>query len=557
MLAAVVMSAFAARLVQLQAIDADEYANAAAEMRTQTTVLPAVRGEIVDRNGAPLATTLDTVRVIADPETVIDPAGTAELLAPLLDRDPAELAARLAQSPRRWVPLADHVSRETWRAIEALDLDGLYVEPQPRRHYPTGPAAATLIGFVGQDGHGLGGLERGLEETLAGADGSRTYEKSGNREIATAGYREEAPEPGQGVQLTIDRDVQWKAQEAIAAQVEESGAESGTVVVLVPSTGEILALAEAPSFDPSNVGDADPDDLGNRAVGEVFEPGSTAKVMALAAAFEEGVVERGERLEVPGAIQRAGETFNDYVAHGTWQLTPAGVLAKSSNIGTIMIAERIEPETLHSYYWKFGLGQPTGLGIPGESAGTLADPGDWWGSQRYTIPFGQGLAVNAVQMASVYATIANGGVRVEPTLVKGYLNDDREVDAAPTTSATRVVSQATAQEISMMLEGVVSDGGTAPDAGVPGYRTAGKTGTAYRYDTRCRSYCGYTVSFIGYAPADEPAVVVACTLQNPVNGPIGGGSLCGPVFTEVMTFALQSLKIPPTGSGPPALPITW
>lgn len=551
------MVGFAARLVQLQAIDAEAYATAAAQMRTQTTVLPAVRGVIVDRTGAPLATTLDTVRVIADPQTVVDPAGTAELLAPLLDADPDELAARLAQTPRRWVPIADHVSRETWQEIEALDLRGLFVEPQPRRQYPAGDAAATVIGFVGQDGHGLGGLERGLEDRLAGKDGSRTYETSGNREIATAGYREEPPEPGQGVQLTIDRDMQWMAHAAIAEQVADSGAESGSVVVMVPSTGEILALAEAPSFDPGKVGDADPEDLGNRALGEAFEPGSTAKVMALAAAFEEGVVTRGERLEVPGTIRRAGETFKDYVAHGTWRLTPAGVLAKSSNVGMIMISERMEPETLHSYYSKFGIGRPTGLNFPGESAGTLADSDEWWGSQRYTIAFGQGIAANAVQMASVYATIANGGVRVAPRLVQGYLDEDGEVTPAPPPAATRVVSPATAQEISMMLEGVVSEGGTAPRAGIEGYRVAGKTGTAYRYDTRCRGYCGYTVSFIGFAPADDPAVVVACTLQNPVKGPIGGGSLCGPVFTQVLTFALQSLKVPPTGTEPPALPITW
>lgn len=551
------MASFVARLVQLQAIDARAYANVAAENRTRTVTLPAVRGQIVDRHGEPLATTLETVRVIADPLTVVDPQGTAEILAPLLGVEAADLAAELSATPRQWVPLADHVPRDVWRQIEELDLRGLHIEPQPDRHYPGGPTGSNVIGFVNSEGHGLGGLELALDGLLAGEDGTRTYERApGDREIATAGYREDAPVAGQGAQLTIDRDLQWAAQQAIAAKVAESGADSGSVVVMVPSTGEILALAEAPTFDPNDLSAADQDDLRSRALGDIYEPGSTAKVLTLAAAFEEGAITRGEHLEVPGSLERADRTFHDALAHGTWRLTPAGVLAKSSNIGAILVSERIEPATLHSYFAKFGIGQPTGLGFPGESSGILAESDEWWGSQRYTIPFGQGVSVTAVQAASVYATIANDGVRVAPTLVKGHLDEDGALVPAEPAARSQVVSPQTAREVTAMIESVVSEEGTAPNASIAGYRIAGKTGTAQRYDARCGGYCGYTASFIGFGPAESPAVVVACTLQDPVNGHTGG-KLCGPVFTEIMTFALQTLKVPPSGSPAPQLDITW
>ncbi len=569
------MVCFVARLVQIQAVEGRGYARAATENRLQTVALPAVRGPIIDRAGRPLATTLDMVKVIADPATIIDPVGTAAILAPLLRMDEGQLAAKLGDlgdpaHPRRYVPLADHVTRETWRRIESYQLKGLFTEPQPQRYYPGGEVAANVLGFVDASGAGRGGLELALQSVLAGEPGTRTYQRAHDGQpIATAGYRGKAAVPGEGVQLTIDRDLQWMAQEAIAKRVTETGAESGTVVAMDPSTGEILALAESPTFDPNHVGTADQDDVGSRALTDIYEPGSTAKVMTVAAALEQGAVRPSTKLTVPGVLIRGGSSFHDYVAHDVWPLTVAGVLAKSSNIGAVLVSEKISKETLHDYFAAFGVGQPSGIGFPGESKGILAPAKDWSGSQRYTVAFGQGLSVNAVQAAAIYATIANGGVRVAPTLVKGYLGDsvrgsfhadldigDGDVTPRPPARATRVVSEKTAAQVTRMIESVVSEEGTAPMASIPGYRVAGKTGTAERYDARCDGYCGYTASFIGFAPADRPAVVVSCTLQNPVS-PHTGGLGCGPVFTEVMSFALKTLKVPPTGAKSPQVRLTW
>lgn len=554
---AVLLVCFVGRLVQLQAVQGREYANAATQNRLQTVALPAVRGTITDRNGMALATTLDTLKVIADPTTVLDPVGTAALLGPLLGKDEDELAAKLAAKPRRYVPLADHVPPEIWRRITSYKLTGLFTEPEPQRYYPGGPVAANILGFVDAQGAGKGGIELALQNTLAGVAGKRTYQQAHDgHAIVTAGYREQAAKPGEGVQLTIDRDLQWMAQQTIAARVKETGAESGTVVVMVPSTGEILALAEAPTFDPNHIAAADREDVGNRALTDIYEPGSTAKVMTVAAALEDRAVKTSTRLMVPGAIVRGGATFHDHIAHGVWRLTPAGVIAKSSNIGAVLISEKMSAQSLHDYFSAFGVGQPTGLGFPGESRGILAPARDWSASQRYTVAFGQGLSVNAVQAASVYATIANGGVRVSPSLVRGYLDRDGRVATRPAAKATRVVSSKTADKLTRMVESVVSEEGTAPMASIPGYRIAGKTGTAERYDARCRGYCGYTASFIGFAPADKPAVVVACTLQNPVS-PHTGGRGCGPVFTQVTSFALKTLKVPPTGSKASPVRLTW
>jgi cell division protein FtsI (penicillin-binding protein 3) len=393
---------------------------------------------------------------------------------------------------------------------------------------------------------------------LAGRDGKLTYERDrqGGRRIATAGVEQVKPVPGRDVRLTIDREVQWVAQQAIAAKVAEAGAESGSVVVLDARTGDILAMATAPTFDPNQPGRGPDANRGNRALSEVYEPGSVAKIMTMAAVLEEGVATPDTRITVPGRLQRGGKSFGDYWGHGTLQLTLTGVLAKSSNVGTVLAAEQLDPATLHGYLAKFGLGAPTGLRFPGESRGILAPPDRWSASQRYTVTFGQGLAVNAVQAASSFATIANRGVRVPPRLVAGWTDEDGKFRAAHPSRQTRVVSAATAGQVAQMMEQVTRRGGTAEIAAIPGYRVAGKTGTAQRADPSCGCYRGYTASFAGFAPADDPRIVVSVTLQRPVNGHTGG-LLGGPVFKEVMSFALQSRGIPPTGSQPTKLPIDW
>jgi cell division protein FtsI (penicillin-binding protein 3) len=573
---AFVLSLFVGRLLQLQGIDASAYAAQAEEKRLARKVLLATRGSITDTHGVALATTVPTVNVKADPRRVRDPAKTAGILAPILRVDAAVLQAKLSASGKKWVYLAKGVDSATWNRIRQVQraersaaakakgsgkpaqyLEVITSEPSTRRAYPPGSMAANVIGFVDSSGHGLGGLEKKLDPVLAGRDGEISYEKAvGGAAIPGEGASEQDPVPGRTVQLTIDRDVQWMAQQAIARQVKASGAESGTVVVMQPQTGEILALATAPSFDPNKYASSPPKLLGNRGLSEVYEPGSTGKVITMAAALEQRAAAPTTRVVVPPTLRRGGRTIHDHSTHGTLRLTAAGVLAKSSNIGTVLIGERLGRDRLYDYLTRFGIGQPTGMEFPGESRGILARPRDWSRVQWANVSFGQGYSLNAVQATAVYATIANGGVRVQPSLIKAIGDQGGNLVPVPAPRRTRVVSEATARKVAEMLEVVVSDDGTAPMARIPGYRVAGKTGTAQRHDDKCRCYRGFTASFIGFAPADKPSVVVSVTLQDPRRGHYGG-MLGGPVFKEVTSFALQTLRVPPTGTRPPRIPVKW
>jgi cell division protein FtsI (penicillin-binding protein 3) len=550
-----VLSLFLGRLMQIQGLDARAYAAAAEQDRLRTKALPATRGTITDVDGVALAESVDVVNVTTDQTLVTDPAGEAAALAPLLRLRPADVASRLTGT-RRFGYVAKTVQPTTWRTIRALGLPGIFAEPAQKRVYPAGDLAASVIGFVGADGKGAGGIEHSLDTALTGRAGELTYESAaGGRQIPTGRTSEQAAVPGSDVRLTIDRDIQWVAQREIAAKVKATGALSGTVVVMDPRTGDILAMATAPTFDANTAATTPSDLLGNRALSDVYEPGSTSKVMTAAAAIEEGVANQLTPVTVPNTIRRAGKVFHDDISHSTWHLTMTGVLAKSSNIGAIQIAEKMPATTFADYLTKFGMGQPTGLRFPGESRGILAPVADWSGTQRYTVAFGQGLSVNAVQQTSVFATLANDGVRVAPRLVAGVTGPDGRFVPAPAAPTTKVVSPATATAVRQMLETVVGEEGTAPMAQIAGYRVAGKTGTAQRVDDTCHCYRGYTASFIGMAPADHPRLVVSVTLQRPVHGHFGG-RLAGPVFRDVMAFALQTLRIPPTGTKPPRLPLT-
>ena len=326
----------------------------------------------------------------------------------------------------------------------------------------------------------------------------------------------------------------------------------------------LSAMADAPGFDPNDVAHADPAALGNAALQDAYEPGSVSKLMSMAAILNEGVATPETHVVVPGTLQRGDRVFHDDVDHGTWDLTLNGVLAKSSNIGTILATGQLgrdqqqADQVLYSYLKKFGIGDPTGLGFPGETRGILARPQDWSTSQQYTIPFGQGLSVNAMQATSIYSTIANGGVRVQPTLVRGTTGPDGRYTPAPAPATTRVVSDRTARTLARMLESVVgSEQGTGVKARIPGYLVAGKTGTANRVDPATGRYRGYTASFMGFAPADNPRVTVSCVIQNPTVGSYFGGSICGPVFKQVMEFALKTLQVPPTGAAPASIPVEF
>jgi cell division protein FtsI (penicillin-binding protein 3) len=584
---ALVLMAFVVRLVQVQAVDAAQFASKAEVNRNVTYTLAAERGTITDRNGVDLANTVDGYDITADPllftpdqAKVKDaPQQAAALLAPIVGGNEKTIARQLGNTKSQYELIARQQSPQVWKQIKDLKsaladqavkgkganvLAGIFQQPHTKRVYPAGDLAAGVIGFVKSDGTGGGGLEAELNKELAGKDGKITYAQSGGRQVPTVGVQERAAEAGTDVELTLDQDIQWAAQDAITKQVKESKADRGYVIVQDSRTGQILAMANSPGYDPNDLSTASASALGNAALQDAYEPGSVSKLMSMAAVLDTGAATATTSVTVPGTLPRADRVFHDDVDHGTWYLTLNGVLAKSSNIGTILAAQQLGKtqaqanQVLYSYLRKFGIGQPSGLGFPGETSGILAKAKDWNASQQYTIPFGQGLSLNALQATSVYSTIANGGVRVEPSLIRGTTGPDGKFVPAAAPKKTRVVSEKTAKSLTQMLESVVGDEqGTGIKARIPGYLVAGKTGTANRVDPKTGTYRGYTASFLGYAPADNPRVTVSCVIQNPTSGSYFGGQICGPVFKSVMEFALKSLQVQPSGSKAPNLPVEF
>jgi cell division protein FtsI (penicillin-binding protein 3) len=548
---------YAGRLVHIQIIQGPELAAKSQSNRLENVILPAIRGNINDINGVPIATTVIAKNVTCDQTLISDPAGAAALLSPVLGIPIPELTASLT-GEKRFNYIAKRITPEKWKEVAALDIAGIFSEPTTTRVYPNGGLAGSVVGYVGAEGHGLGGLEFGIDSQLAGADGKVTVERVNGREIPGSETQSLSAIDGLSVNLTIDRDIQAVAERALVERIEFAGASGGTVVVM-RKNGEILALANAPMFDPNKPFDTADFLKRNSAVTDVFEPGSTSKVMTMAAVINEGAADPLTPFTVGSSITRGGTAFKDHEEHGILQLTLNGVLAKSSNIGTIMASELIGQDKFYGYLKRFGMGELTGLNFPGESGGLLPDPtnpNQWSGTTFPTLAFGQGLSLNAVQAASVYATIANDGVRVSPRLISSYSRNDGTVEYTNQANSVRVVTAKTAKTIREMLMSVVSDQGTAPQAQIPGYQIAGKTGTANKYSEVTGGYSGYTASFIGIAPGNNPELVVAVMIHDPVNGHYGS-TISGPVFKQVMTYALAHEKIPPTDTAPPQIPVNW
>ncbi|MFE3412640.1 peptidoglycan D,D-transpeptidase FtsI family protein [Streptomyces mirabilis] len=583
-----VMIAFVVRLLQVQAVDANAYVAKAEQNRYVGRTLAATRGGITDRNGVELATSVDAYDITADPTMftqdttkVTDaPEQAAALLGPILGQDVDTVAKKLRTKNTRYTLLAHRQTPQVWKQIKDLRntlavkaetdkstvnfLAGVVAVPASKRVYPNGDLAAGILGWVNADGKGGGGVEQKLNKELSGKDGKIRYAQSGGRQVPTVGSTETPAVAGSDVELTINRDIQWAAQNAITRQVKASRADRGYVIVQDARSGEILAMANSPGFDPNDLTQANAAALGNAALQDAYEPGSTAKVMSMAAVLEENAATPATHVVVPNRLHRGDRLFQDDIDHATWNLTLNGVLAKSSNIGTILATGQLGKtqkeanQVLYSYLRKFGIGSYTGLGFPGETKGILAPADKWSTSQQYTIPFGQGMSINAMQAASVYSTIANGGVRVEPTLVRGSKGPDGRFTPSAQPKKTRVVSEKTAKTLAQMLESVVDDEqGTGAKARIPGYRVAGKTGTANRVDPATGKYHGYTSSFAGFAPADKPRITVYCAIQNATRGSYFGGQICGPIYKQVMEFALKTLQVPPTGAGAANLPVTF
>ena len=560
-IAIVIFLLFGLRLIEIQAIRAKGYVERADNELSKSATLLAPRGAIYDINGIELARSISAINIAVDQTVVNDPVNAAMVVAPILGMNPAELLPSLS-GENRYVLIAKDVQPSVWREVnEAItsyntrvvktksDLNkrigGFVPERSYIRDYPSGKLTASLIGVVNDQGTGSGGLESSLNSILTGTNGRYVYANGrGNIIPGSEEIRVEA-KSGTSIRLTIDRDVQWVAQNAISQAVASSKAKSGTVIVMDPKTGEILAQASAPTFDPNVPSSITVDKLNNPSVQEVYEPGSTGKVITVAAAMEEGLITPETVFSIPYSMKVSDGVFRDHEKHPTQRLTTTGLLAVSSNTGSIKIGQKLGKDNLYKYLTKFGIGQSTNSKLPGESAGILHPVKNWSGTSLPTISFGQGYSLTAMQATSVFATIANNGVRVKPSILAGVVNESGKYTPAAANESTRVLSEQTAINMRAMMENVVSKNGTAPSAAINGYRVAGKTGTAERYNTACKCYSGYTASFIGFAPADQPKYVVSVTIQDP-KGMHWGGVLAGPVFKKVMGFVLQNQRISPT-----------
>jgi len=545
------------RLTVLQVSQAADLRDRAVSQRARTVELPAQRGEILDRSGEPLALSMPARDVYADPRYVTDPWGTARALAPLLRRDPASLV-ELLRSEGSFVYLARQVDLPAAERIGDLELPGIGFLEASARSYPAGALAPQVLGFVGVDGGGLAGLELGYEDLLAGTPGERTQELDPSGKPIAGGIDvERQPIPGSSVVTTIDRELQFQAQAALEDAVTNQRARGGTVIVMVPGTGEVLAMASYPWFDPNAFAGTRPGVFRNRAVTDAFEPGSTNKVITAAAAVQERALPLDEELSVPWTMRVDEYTIHDAHPHPRLRMTLGDIIAESSNIGAVLVAQRLGPSTMASYLARFGLGRTTGIGFPGESPGIIQPLHEWSEATLATVAYGQGVAATPLQMISVYATIANRGRWVQPRLVSATIGPDGTRRGVPLAPPRRVISADSARTVTEMLAFAV-EYGTGGNARIVGYQVAGKTGTARIPDPAGGGYLEgrYIASFIGFLPAGRPEVVIAAILDRPVQG--YGGLAAAPLFQRVARAAIARLSIEPAepvGLPPHALPV--
>ena len=538
------------RLVVLQVGDHRAFAAQGLDQRVHLIDLPAERGAIVDRTGVPLAITLEARDVYADPRYVTDPIGEAARIARILDLQPRQVERLLRTPDSTFVYLGRQVDAEDAEKLESLGLPGIGFLDVPKRYYPAGALAPQVLGFVGVDATGLAGLEFEYQDVLAGSSGTRTVELSADGLPIASGI--EVVEPairGRTLVTTLDREVQYLAQEALQRAVKENGAKGGTIVVMDARTGDVYAMASYPWFDPNDFETAERDAIRNRAVTDMFEPGSVNKVVTAAAALETGVVGLREVFRVPSWMRVGGYTVNDSHAHPIQDMTLGDIVAQSSNIGSAMIAERVGNADLASVLARFGYGTPTGIGFPGEAGGVVPDLLNWTDITRTTVSYGQGISMTPLQMAAVYATVANDGMWVQPRLVRGTSGSDGRLQPTRPDEPRRVLSEETATMLTRMLASVVSSG-TGGAADIPGYQVAGKTGTARKL-VDGRYVRRYMASFVGFFPASDPRVVIAVSIDEPRT--IYGGVAAAPVFSEIARHVIQRLAIPaaPPVSLPP------
>jgi cell division protein FtsI (penicillin-binding protein 3) len=535
---ALAFGAVVVRLVDLQVVKPGTYAAAGMAQRLRTVQLPAERGSIFDRNGAELAMSVRQKTVWADPRAVQDPAATATALASVLDVDRAKLQAKL-RGPGAFVYIARQVDLDTAAAVEKLQLPGVNLVDESKRFDPAGALAGSVLGGVDVDGTGISGLEKQFNDKLVGVPGRLEIEKGPDgRTIAGGRQHVTSAQRGSDLVLTIDRSLQFEVERALSDAMARWNAKHATAIVMDPTSGEILAMANLgrdAAGNPAPTGE-------NRAITVTFEPGSVNKVITVAGALEEGVVSPNTVLNVPDHLQVSTHRFSDHDPHAPMNWSVTDIITQSSNVGSIKIAQQLGVPKVQDYLRRFGLGQYTGIGLPNETRGIMKF-GRWYGTDIGSIPIGQGLGVNALQMLQVFNVFASGGMWVEPHLVKEVVGPDGTESTAPPPKTHRVVSEHTAKQMTAMLANVVKVG-TGVNAAIDGYTVAGKTGTPRKVIDQNYQIGAYVPSFAGYVPAESPRLSAIVVLDEP--RPIYyAGQVSAPVFARIQQYALRLFRIPP------------
>ena len=529
-----------ARALWLGGVRSGSLANAATSQQVSSSKLPAERGSIVDRKGNPLAVSEPASDVSATPYLVKDPVKAAERLAPVLGQTPEALVQKLARKDTGFVFLARNLPAAQAARVQKLNLTGIDLEPGHLRFYPREFLAAQLLGSVGTDGRGLSGIEYERNKTLTGTDGERRLVKDALGQ--SINVRDTKPaHPGDRIELTIDAAIQDEVERVLSKVGQTYRPKGATAIVMDPRDSEVLAMANWPRIDANDPGAAPAYAAQNRAVGATYEPGSTFKAVTVAGALEENVVKPDSKFVLPPQIQVADRTIGESHPRGTEQLTTAQILAQSSNVGAITIGLREGADQFSSWMHRFGFGRRTGVDLPGEEIGLVLPRDKYSGSSMGNLPIGQGIAVTPMQMAQAYAAIANGGILRKPQVVRRIAGE-----RVPTPKGRRIVSTKTALQLRTMLEGAFAPGGTASEVSIPGYKLAGKTGTANKIDPKTGEYSqsAYVASFIGFAPALHPRLLIAVMVDEP-HGAIYGGTVAAPAFGQIASFALPYLRIPP------------
>jgi len=530
----------AGRTLYLGVLHGAALRDAARSQQLTYETVPAQRGAITDRNGIDLAVSEPAQDISATPYLLTDPLGAAQRLAPLLGESEDVVLRKLSERTG-FVFLARAVPAAQARAILALKIPGVAGAPVMRRVYPRGTLAAQVLGSVGTEGGGLGGLEYSRNSLLQGRSGERRVvsDALGQPVSITEVHREL---PGASLSLTLDANIQQRTEEVLSALGSVFSPKDATAIVMDPRTGAILAMANWPEVNANDPGTSSAADMQNRAVGFDYEPGSTFKVVAVAGALQQGLITPNTGFDIPDQIQVADRTIHDDTEHAEETLTTAQILAQSSNVGAIKIGMLDGPQRFNWWVHRFGFGTPTGVGLPGEEMGEVLPLGRYSGSSMGNLPIGQGELVTPIQMATAYAAIANGGIYRPPHIIQSVAGRPQRLAAG-----RRVISPTTAAELRQMLEGVLAPGGTASEVSIPGYQLAGKTGTANKVDPATGQYSqsAYVASFLGFAPAADPKLLCAVTVDEPQSGSIYGGTVAAPAFGQIMSFALPYLHIAP------------